>query len=206
MKVSTTCKINISGVQINDQPWDKCPEMTGALVKDLRKVYDARRDKYSKFHKMDPFCKLGYLAGEFLFDKIQETIPGHRIGMFLTNSFSSIHTDIAFYNSYSADEQSIASPSLFVYTLPNILLGELAIRHKITGEHAFFLREQFGSDFIYLYVKCLFDRDLIDAAIVGGVEVTPATFHAKMAWISRDETIGNEETLNAETFGTLLLP
>jgi 3-oxoacyl-[acyl-carrier-protein] synthase-1 len=34
------------------------------------------------------------------------------------------------------------SPALFVYTLPNIVTGEIAIRHQIQGETAFYILEK----------------------------------------------------------------
>ncbi len=158
------------------------------FVDRLRSWYALASVKYPKFHKMDPFCKLGFLTCEFLMSSVQHNIPGERIGIFLLNSMSSIHTDVRFYNSYATSADKIASPALFVYTLPNILIGEIAIRHKITGEHMFFVQQNFAVDFIYLYVKTLFKNQQLDAAIIGACEFTAIDHRAQMGWIERDET------------------
>jgi hypothetical protein len=63
------------------------------------------------------------------------------------------------------------SPSVFVYTLPNILIGEICIRHKIRGENAFFVSEGFDPGQITDYVTRLFEQGNVNACICGWVEL-----------------------------------
>ncbi len=142
-----------------------------SLNQRLKSAYRDLDIKYPKFYKMDTFCKVGFLTMEHLMIKAPVSFDPAKTGIFLVNQYSSIDTDLAFHRSYSLHEESLASPGLFVYTLPNILIGELAIRHKITGEHGFFILSDFQSDFIYLYVKSLLDSNVLDAAILGTCEV-----------------------------------
>jgi hypothetical protein len=198
MSINRSVAISKEGVMVNCEiEFDSMPKDM-ALRDYLRSMYHHLELKYSKFYKMDDFCKLGFLAVEWLLKEVNERPSKDRIGLFLLNQYSSIESDISFYNTYSVDIDSIASPSLFVYTLPNILIGEISIRHQITGEHAFFLQQDFELEFIYLYVKTLFDTGVLDAAIIGRCEVTSWEFFAKMSWFSKHElrTICNAKQFN----------
>lgn len=137
--------------------------------------------KYPKFHKMDNLSKLGFLAAESLFQQIEdfETLNKAKTGIFLSNAYSCLDTDERYYDSIAG----FPSPGLFVYTLPNILIGEICIRHKITGEHAFFLSEQFDFSFVCQYVSDLFQRGQLEGAIVGWVEYYDVNCHAFLMWL-----------------------
>ena len=54
--------------------------------------------------------------------------------------------------------QSGASPALFVYTLPNIVIGEICIRHHFKGENAFFVFKQFDGTFMAGICQQLFEN------------------------------------------------
>ena len=49
--------------------------------------------------------------------------------------------DRTFQNTIQSSEGYYPSPSLFVYTLPNILTGEIAIRNKYHGETSYFVQD-----------------------------------------------------------------
>ena len=95
---------------------------------------------------MDSLSKLGWLAAEILlkdsFNK--EALSVRKMsGLVFANANSSLDTDIKYYET----AKDIASPALFVYTLPNIVIGEICIRHNFKGENAFFISEQFDAGF-----------------------------------------------------------
>ena len=77
---------------------------------------------------------------------------------------------------------------MFVYTLPNITIGELAIKHKITGENAFFVSEQFDADLLVNYTETLM-QSTTEAAIVGWVEVDGSNFEAFIFLVQNVENI-----------------
>ena len=52
------------------------------------------------------------------------------------NEHSCLETDIEHQEEVNKQK---ASPAVFVYTLPNIVIGEISIRNKWFGESAFFL-------------------------------------------------------------------
>src|ERR1700754_69667 len=96
-----------------------------AQAKDLSEcllsIYRSLELDYPKFYKMDQLSKLGWLASEILLK--QNTILGamqpEDIGIVLSNANSSLDTDVKSLDTVA----DIASPAVFVYTLPNIMIG-----------------------------------------------------------------------------------
>lgn len=100
-----------------------------------REAYHKLEAPNVKFFKMDDLCKMGYIGAEYLLQGIdadEETLRDAAI--LLANRSASLDTDIKYVRSMEANE---ASPAKFVYTLPNIVIGEICIRHKIMGETLF---------------------------------------------------------------------
>jgi len=91
-----------------------------------------------KFYKMDDLSKLGYVAASFLL--LDQSLPTDETAIVLWNHSSSLDTDIKHQESLTGQQASGASPSVFVYTLPNIVIGEIAIRFGIKGENNFFIQ------------------------------------------------------------------
>lgn len=136
-------------------------------------IYRSFGINYPKFHKMDNLCKLGFLATEVLLkDKnIQQVYPSDAIGIILYNSSSSLDTDRNHQNSITDRSAYYPSPSVFVYTLANIVIGEICIRHKIYGESTFFVEEEFNAVRLFSYVKQLLDDNIVECCITGWVEL-----------------------------------
>ena len=59
--------------------------------------------------------------------------------MVLFNRSSSISSDKKYLASIADKENYFPSPSVFVYTLPNIVTGEIAIRNDYHGETSFYI-------------------------------------------------------------------
>ncbi len=143
--------------------------------------------KYQRFYKMDALSKLGWLAAELLLDdhyKSMEYDPAKQ-GIILSNANSSLDTDIRYQESMAA----IPSPAIFVYTLPNIVIGEIAIRHGIKGENAFFIFEKFNAQFIEQYVSVLLNNNILHACVCGWVDVLAKQYDAAFFLV---EKIGRE--------------
>lgn len=92
---------------------------------------------YPKFFKMDSLCKLGFMGAELLLNDISLEEKGN-MAIVLFNRNGSLITDRNYQGTLGADNY-FPSPALFVYTLANIVTGEIAIRHKIYGETSFYL-------------------------------------------------------------------
>lgn len=108
----------------------------------LKECYQWLEMDYPKFYKMDPLSKMAVLATELIKSGgILNGIQDDELELLFANANASQHTDLKFIESY--EQQGNPSPSLFVYTLPNILTGELAIRNKWYGENTFFITPEF---------------------------------------------------------------
>jgi hypothetical protein len=146
---------------------------TGDFTEFASRLYKHSGISYPKFHKMDSLCKLGFMTTEFLLKNKEVLIryAGDEIGTILMNSSSSLDTDRNHQRSIADRNAYFPSPSVFVYTLPNVVIGEICIRHKIYGEGNFFITEKFNPRFVFDYVSQLFENDLAECCITGWVEV-----------------------------------
>ena len=122
-------------------------EQPGICREFLNAIYTQFEISYPKFHKMDMLCKLGFLATEVLIsgtghpEKYGET----ETGLVLSNANASLDVDLKYAKTIHAG----ASPALFVYTLPNIVIGEIVHPSwHFKGENAFFVFKQFDGNFI----------------------------------------------------------
>lgn len=142
--------------------------------------------QYPKFHKMDNLGKLGWLANEVLlrdsFDK--DRYKPEDVGLVFSNASSSLDTDIKYYETV----KSIPSPALFVYTLPNIVIGEISIRHGFKGENAFFVSPEFDAPFTEQYVSGLVNSDILQACICGWVEVLGENYKAALFLVEKEKS------------------
>ncbi|WP_157740828.1 hypothetical protein [Mucilaginibacter xinganensis] len=160
----------------------------------LLSVYQHFQFNYPKFYKMDNLSKLGWLTSEILlqngFEK--ENYQPEEIGVVLVNANSSLDNDLKYFETI----KDIASPSLFVYTLPNIVIGEICIRNHFKGEHAFFIQETFDAKFITQQVNYLLDEQILKVCICGWVDVLEADY--KSALFLVEKTKGENVLLFSE--------
>jgi len=153
-------------------------------------VYQYFQLNYPKFYKMDNLSKLGWLASEVLlknsFQKNQ--YQPEEVGLVLANRNSSLDNDIKYFES----AKEIASPSLFVYTLPNIVIGEICIRNNFKGEHGFYIQDTFDAGFIAGQVNYLLDHNILKACICGWVDVLGQDYKAALYLVEKNPTEESE--------------
>lgn len=99
---------------------------------DITGLYKEFAGDYPKFYKMDNLCRLGFIAAELALKDLDAT-DKENAAVILFNKNGSLITDRN-YQATISENSYFPSPSLFVYTLANIVTGEIAIRHKIFGE------------------------------------------------------------------------
>lgn len=133
MRVSQQIVITPTAVSLNGQPIQV--EQTGEKM--LVELYRRFVGDYPKFFKMDTLCRLGFIAAELLLQQ-PEVDASQLAAVILANRSASIKNDTDYLATIS-DGQYYPSPALFVYTLPNIVTGEIAIRHHIQGETSFYI-------------------------------------------------------------------
>jgi hypothetical protein len=121
---------------------------------------------------MDPLSKLGFLSVEILLKDIDLSrfYSPDRIGLILTNGSSSLEVDEKHMDSIRDRKNYFPSPSNFVYTLPNIMAGEAAIRHVFRGENSVLISDGFDADLIYDITRLAFETASVDCCICGWTE------------------------------------
>ena len=116
----------------------------------LTTLYKQMIGNYPKFYKMDGLSRLGFVASEILLnaekgetDVERREEEGERLleerAIIFFNHSSSIASDRSYKESINDKDNYFPSPSIFVYTLPNIVTGEIAIRNHFHGETSFFI-------------------------------------------------------------------
>ena len=144
------------------------------------------QQNYTKFYKMDNLSKLGWLAAEVLlkdsFDKA--AYQPEDTAVILANANSSLDDDLKYWDSIKDG----ASPSLFVYTLPNIVIGEICIRNHFKGEQALYIQPDYDAEFIAKQVSYLLDNNIQQACICGWVDVFEQDYKAVLFLIEKKKT------------------
>lgn len=112
----------------------------------LTALYKEKVGDYPKFYKMDPLCKLGFLATELLLNEEKpdrkEPEPSEDRAVVLFCKHGSMAADRAYEETICNEDEYFPSPSVFVYTLSNIVTGEIAIRNHYYGETSCFILEE----------------------------------------------------------------
>jgi len=158
----------------------------------LKQVYKKFEIKYSKFFKMDNLCKLAFLAAELLLSDGDENLDDNTALVF-SNRASSLDTDRKFQSTLTEGENSFPSPAVFVYTLANISLGEISIRHALKSENAFFVFNEYQAGFHRDYERSLLRNNKSDQVLGAWVEVDGEQYEAFMYKVSKKGTIEHTE-------------
>jgi hypothetical protein len=198
--IVSSCLITANRVYQNGKVIFESPGTAEAFLDSLYAHFEIA---YPKFHKMDSLCKLGFLAAEIL---LKDRAPENKLsetgtGLVLSNANASLDVDLK----YSKTIQAGASPALFVYTLPNIVIGEISIRHRFKGENAFFVFKQFDGNFMTEYVNGLFENNLIKSCICGWVDILQEEYRAMLYLIELDNP-GNALHFTADHLNQLNQP
>jgi hypothetical protein len=151
----------------------------------LLSVYRHFKIDYPKFHKMDHLSKLGLLATEILLSDnfTREKYRPENISVVFSNANASLDTDLNYWQSV----KNIPSPALFVYTLPNIVIGEICIRNNFKGENAFFVQECFDAAFMQFYVSNLMDKHGPELCICGWVDILGEEYNAVVYLVEKEK-------------------
>lgn len=152
---------------------------------------------YPKFFKMDSLSKLAFLGAELLLKSESQT--ENNTALLLSNKSSSLDTDVKYQESISDKENYYPSPAVFVYTLPNICLGEISIRHQLKSENSFFIFDAFNPEFMTNYANTLLQTNKAERVLCGWVEFFNEEYKAFLCVIGKEE---NQKYQN-ETIETL---
>ncbi len=165
----------------------------------IREIYKGLGISYSKFYKMDRLSKLAFVSAELIStaDILQET-DGEKIAMLFFNRSSTNDTDLGFLETV----ENIPSPAVFVYTLPNIAMGELAIRNGWKGENLFLIETDFSAEKMNAQLDMLFSSTAMEHCVCGWIEYSGSYDFRASVWLVSGRTSKLSRPLNTRELAT----
>ena len=156
----------------------------------LKEAYQFLRKPYPKFFKMDRPSKLVFIAAELLMDGLPwlSQIPGDKIGVLLQSAAGCADTDSSYAATIDPSGNYFPSPGLFVYTLPNIAIGELCIRHGFTGENLLMIGEKSNRNAASHVMAEWLAGKATEVCIFGWFNVDSQTIEAELHIVGPDHT------------------
>lgn len=172
MKKTDICTIENSKIILNNEIiFESETENFSDFAKD---VYKSLELNYPKFHKMDNLSKLAFLASEMILKNSDHS----KTALVFANKSSSLDTDFKYQESINSQENYFPSPTVFVYTLPNICVGEISIKHKMQTENAFFVLDEFDEDFLNTYSAQILQSGKAEKVLCAWVELYQESYKA----------------------------
>lgn len=146
-------------------------------------MYRALRCSYAKFFKMDKLCKWAWLGAEALVKDtagnwLYEGLDKRNIAVVIATKDGCLEVD----HRYADSMQDIPSPALFVYTLPNIMLGEICIRHGFTGEQLCEVQDEFDVDNMLFWVHDLLTQRGASHCLFGWADAAGDQHQVTLFW------------------------
>jgi hypothetical protein len=186
LSIQKYCTLTPRNVTLNGQKLVEI-DVQDSLEKSLIQTYRLLGLNYLKFFKMDNLSKLALLASESILKDtgLYEISDKKDMAVVLVNASSSLVADANYQQTINDPENYFPSPSLFVYTLPNITIGEICIKYKIYGENVFLISQKFDADILYFYVNELFKNTDTQHCITGWVECNETTHEALLFLIEK---------------------
>lgn len=172
---SATVGINAGEVLVNDSTVfsDKSADF-GTFI---REAFKSRGENNMKFYKMDDLCKLGYVAAAWLLDGIE--FGEEECGMVLSGKYGCLDTDMKHQQIIDKEGDAASSPAVFVYTLPNVVAGEISIRHHIKGENTWFWSDDRTMSDLKHYASLMAGASDLRYCIIGHLDFLNGEYFAK---------------------------
>lgn len=181
--IQTWCSINKGKIILDSETVFESELLNFA---DFSKAfYKELEVNYPKFFKMDSLSKLGFLGAELLLKNEIDPEKDNNIALLLSNQSSSLDTDVKYQESIADKQNYFPSPAVFVYTLPNICLGEISIRHQLKSENSFFIFDAFNPAFMADYANILIETGKAEKVLCGWTELYGEDYHAFLYLVSK---------------------
>ncbi len=178
-----TCTIENNTITLNGSVLftDKSTSFTDFSKKALK----ALQMEYPKFFKMDNLSKLAFLAAEVLLRPFSQS-EKNGVALVFANRSASLDTDRKHQASIANPQEYYPSPAVFVYTLPNICLGEISIRHQLHTEGSFFVFDSYqqAAPFLQTYSQALLAQGVAEHVLTGWLDYLGEEYEAICQWIT----------------------
>jgi len=172
-------------------------ENTGKAM--LTELYRQHVGDYPKFYKMDCLCQMGLVSSELLLQTEGEErfLQREDRAVVLFNKTSSLEADSRFQTTINDVSNYYPSPSVFVYTLPNIVTGEIAIRNKYFGETSFYVLRDFNPMVLAHNIACAFADEATNSVLSGWVDCTDENHFECIMFL-----VGKQDALDERALAT----
>jgi len=185
--MKTLCEISITPgkLEVNHAAVFQSKETLGPAF--FKELYLEMNLNYPKFYKMDEISKLFFLGVEQLLKSGKwPSRDGNTTAIVAGTTDGCLESDKRHLANITNHPNLPASPATFVYTLPNIMLGEVCIRHRITGENTCVITQNNDSDFINHYAEILLTDEGTEFCIAGYVNYLPGNYICLLTLFARD--------------------
>lgn len=186
--ISSYCHIKNNTVLLNGKFLHK--DDSDSFIDFIKNLYRKEDTKYAKFFKMDNLSKLAFMAADILLKNENISFEdAHNIALVFSNKASSLDTDRKHQTAIQDKSNYYPSPAVFVYTLPNICLGEISIKYKLFSENSFFIFDSFNANHLFDYSNSLLDSNKAEAVLNGWVEIDDDKYEAFLYLVSEKGNI-----------------
>lgn len=162
--------------------------VSGTGLSLLNEAYRSFINDYPKYFKMDGLCKLGFIASELMISQLGEDrfLPREDRAVILFNRSGSLDADKHYQSTINDVDNFYPSPSVFVYTLPNIVTGEISIRNKYLGETSFYVLDHYEEETIQKIINVSFMDEDTKSILTGWIDYYDSShFEARMNIITK---------------------
>lgn len=167
-KIKSYCHIKNQTVSVNGERLFMDEAEDFAVF--IKNAYKFLKTDYSKFFKMDNLSKLAFLAADVLLKSEDLNEEENNIALIFSNKTSSLDTDKKHQAAIENEDEYFPSPAVFVYTLPNICMGEISIKHRLYSENSFFIFDRFNAEHLQLYANSLLQSKKAEKVLCGWVD------------------------------------
>jgi hypothetical protein len=192
MLITRTAHIKKNRVDANGQNVFLAEDNPG-FAEFIKAAFKSLNQPYPKFYKMDNLSKLAFVGAEVLLNGLNllDTYSREDIAMVFLNRASTMNTDREHQLSIDSRENYFPSPAIFVYTLPNIMMGEICIKQKFFGENLLLVTEKFDAKLLYDQTAQLMNRNKAKAVIAGWADVDGEDYSAFLMLVEPENMSNN---------------
>jgi len=165
-------------------------EKQGYFQSFIHEVYRAQKMKYPKFFKMDPLSKFATVGSSIILDSLEHGIE-RNTALIFANRSSCIDVDKKHLDTIIHADNYYPSPANFVYTLPNISLGEVSIKYNLKTENAFFIFNEFQKPFLCEYSEALLCQKKASMVLCAWIELNNDSYEGIFFLASHEESEEN---------------
>lgn len=176
------CHLTKNNISLNgDSIFSDDADNFSSFIKSAYKHFDI---EHAKFFKMDNLSKLAFIPSEILLKNETEK----NVALVFSNHASSLDTDRKHQASIEDSDNFYPSPAVFVYTLPNICLGEISIKHHLYSENSFFISEAFNAEVLFDYTNSLLQEEKAEKVLCGWVNFDDGKYEAFLYVVAKKGT------------------